>query len=108
RPLVERSSGASLEPLAEPENGHELVVVLLRDSEIRNADPDVVDESRSRQHAPPAALNGRGDRTPRATGWTNRREQASSVAPLGSGRGWRRPGWRMALVQRPVSCTTRA
>ena len=47
RPVVERSSGAGREPLSEPEDGHELVVVLPGRDEIRNADPDVVDESGS-------------------------------------------------------------
>ncbi len=44
-PVVERPFGACLEPLAEPEDRHELVVVLLGRGEIRDADPDVVDES---------------------------------------------------------------
>ena len=53
RPVVERSTGRGRKPLAKPEDGHELVVVLLGRSEIRNADPDVVDEAGSGHVAPP-------------------------------------------------------
>ena len=49
RPVVERSSGTRVEPFAEAEDGHELVVVLLRRGEIRNANADVVDEAGSSQ-----------------------------------------------------------
>ena len=57
-PVVERSSRARLEPLAEPEDRHEVVVVLLGRGEIRNADPDVVDKSGSRQHGTSRVVNG--------------------------------------------------
>jgi hypothetical protein len=48
-PVVEWSSRARVEPLSEPEDGHEVVVVLLGGDEIRNTDADVVDETGSRQ-----------------------------------------------------------
>jgi hypothetical protein len=51
RPVVEGALGAGREPLAKAEDGHEFVVVLLGRGEIRNADPDVVDEAGSGQHS---------------------------------------------------------
>ena len=41
------------EPISQPEDGHEVVVVLLGGDEVRNADADVVDESGSEQGLPP-------------------------------------------------------
>jgi hypothetical protein len=58
RPVVEGALRAGREPLSKPEDGHELVVVLLGRGEIRNADPDVVDEAGSRQRATSAVVNG--------------------------------------------------
>jgi hypothetical protein len=54
RSVVERSFGARLEPLSEPEDTHEVIVVPLRRGEIWNAYADVVDESSSGQRSPPA------------------------------------------------------
>jgi hypothetical protein len=45
RPVIEWVAGDSREPFSEPEDGHEVVVVLLRCGEIRNAEADVVDKS---------------------------------------------------------------
>src|SRR5262245_29645792 len=53
--VVERAFGARLEPLAKAENGHELIVVALGGSELRNADANVVDEAGQGQRSPPAA-----------------------------------------------------
>jgi hypothetical protein len=47
------SPGTVAKPLAEPEDGHEIVVVLLGGDEIGNADPDVIDEPGLGQWAPP-------------------------------------------------------
>ena len=42
--VVERAA-VGLEPLREPEDGHQLVVIGLGGGQVRHADPDVVDES---------------------------------------------------------------
>jgi hypothetical protein len=52
-PVVQWSFGACLEPLPEPKDGHEVVVVLLGRGEIRNADADVVDKSGPWHESPP-------------------------------------------------------
>jgi hypothetical protein len=56
--IVEWSSGASREPFSKPEDGHEVVVVLLGRDEVRNADSDVVDESGSGNGGTSAVVNG--------------------------------------------------
>ena len=59
RPIVEWVTRRPLEPLTESKDGHELVVVLLGRLQIRNADPDVVDERRFGQSGTSSPWTGR-------------------------------------------------
>src|SRR5262245_55370842 len=58
--VVEWISGLPLEPLPKPEDGHELVVVLLGRFEIRHSEADVIDESGSRQRLLPVVAQAWG------------------------------------------------